>query len=172
MTHTASRFRSPVLVAAVAVGMFLGGVPTAAQEQQESEKAISVGVGLGAAARPGSRIGPVGLATLEFGTPWQHFDVRLDGMFASWSGRAYPSRVTSLTSNLVYSRQIGAATPYLIGGIGGYARPGAGPVWGLNGGIGIKASVWKLKPFVELREHAWAPGRTERMTPLTFGLRF
>jgi hypothetical protein len=165
-------FRSPVLVSAVAVGMLLGSVPTGAQQQEESEKPITLGLGLGAAARPGSGIGPLGLATLEFRTPWQHFDVRLDGMFATWPGAAYSGRVTSLTSNLVYSRQIGAVAPYLIGGIGGYARQGAGAALGLNGGIGIRASVWRLKPFVELREHVWASGTNGRMTPLTFGVTF
>jgi hypothetical protein len=169
MTHIASKL---VLVSGVAVGMLLGSVPTGAQQQQESEKPISFGLGVGAAARPGSSIGPLGLATLEFRTPWQHFDVRLDGMFASWSGNTYPSRVTSLTSNLVYSRQIGAVAPYLIGGIGGYPRPGAGAVWGLNAGVGIQASVWKVKPFVELREHAWGSNTSQRMTPLTFGFKF
>jgi hypothetical protein len=172
MTHIASKLRFPVLVSAVVVGMLLGSVPTGAQQDKASENPISFGLGLGAAARPGSGFGPFGLATLEFRTPWEHFDVRLDGMFASWSGTTYPSRVTSLTSNLVYSQQIGAVAPYLIGGIGGYAQPAFGPVWGLNGGIGIKASVWRLKPFVELREHVWAPGRTYRMTPLTFGVTF
>jgi hypothetical protein len=172
MTRTASIIRSPTLVSAVAVGILLLSVPIGAQQQEASEKPISFGFGLGAAARPGSGIGPLGLATLEFRTPWEHFDVRVDGMFASWSGITYPGRVTSLTTNLVYFRQIGAVAPYLIGGIGGYAQPGSGAVWGLNGGIGIKATVWKLKPFVELRQHAWAPGRTYRMTPLTFGLTF
>lgn len=172
MTRTAPMLRSPVLVYAAAVAILLLSAAAGAQQQPASEKPISFGFGLGAAARPGSGIGPLGLATLQFRTPWQHFDVRVDGMFASWSGTTYPSRVTSLTTSLVYSRQIGAVAPYLIGGIGGYAQPAFGPVWGLNGGIGIKATVWKLKPFVELREHVWAPGRTYRMTPLTFGLTF
>ena len=172
MTHPASMFRSRLLVSAVAVGILLLSVPIGAQQQEASEKPISFGFGLGAAARPGAGIAPLGLATLDFRTPWKHFDVRMDGMFANWSGTTYPGRVTSLTTNLVYSRQIGAVAPYLIGGIGAYAQPAFGPVWGLNGGIGIKATVWKLKPFVELREHVWAPGRTYRMTPLTFGLTF
>lgn len=171
MTRPASGFQTPVLVSA-AVGMLLLSVPAGAQEQPASEKPISFGFGLGPAARPGAGLGPLGLATLEFRTPWQNFDVRLDGVFASWSGTTYPGRVTSITTNLVYSRQIGAVAPYLIGGIGGYAQPAFGPVLGLNGGIGIKASVWKLKPFFELREHTWALGRTYRMTPLTFGLTF
>ena len=172
MTRPAALFRSRLLVSAVAAGMLLLSVPAGAQQQETSEKPITFGFGLGAAARPGSGIGPLGLATLEFRTPWQHFDIRVDGMFASWSGTTYPSRVTSLSTSLVYSRQIGAVAPYLIGGIGGYAQPGSGAVLGLNGGIGIKATGWKLKPFVEVRQHVWAPGRTYRMAPLTFGLTF
>src|SRR5687768_3401788 len=168
MTGNTPMLRFRVLVSALAVAILLLSAPTGAQEQRESEKPISFGLGLGAAARPGSGIGPLGLATLQFRTPWQHFDVRLDGMFANWPDATYSRRVTSLTTNLVYSRQIGAVAPYLIGGIGGYARQGAGAAWGLNGGVGIKASVWKLKPFVELREHAWGSNRTQRMTPLTF----
>ena len=172
MIRTGPILRSPLFVSAVAVAVLLLSVPAGAQQQEESEKPISFAVGLGAAARPGSGLGPLGLATIEVRTPWEHFDVRLDGMFASWSGTTYPSRVTSITSNLVYSRRIGAVAPYLIGGIGGYARPGAGAVWGLNAGIGIQASMWKLKPFLELREHAWGSNRTQRMTPLTFGFTF
>jgi hypothetical protein len=172
MNRTSFMSRRTVLIPAVAAAVVLCGVPAGAQQPQASERPISFGLGLGASARPGGGIGSLGLGTLEFGTPWRHLDVRLDGVFTSWPGKVSGGRVTSLTTNLVYSRPIGALIPYLLGGVGGYAQSGAGTSFGVNGGVGIKASIWRLQPFIELREHVWSADRTRRATPLAIGLMF
>jgi hypothetical protein len=171
MNRTLFEFRRPVLVPFIAAAVLLCGVSAGAQ-QPVSEQPLSFGLGLGAAARPGGSIGSLGLATLELGTPWRNLDVRLDGVFTSWPGKVSGGRVTSLTTNLVYSRPVGGFAPYLIGGIGGYAQQGVGASVGVNGGIGIKAFVSRVQPFIELREHVWSTDRTRRATPLTLGLMF
>jgi len=159
------------LAPAVAAATLFYGFPARAQQQPASERPIAFGVGLGAAARPGGAVGSIGLGTLDLGTRWRNLDLRFDGAVMSWKGVS-GGRVTSLTSNLVYSGRLGILTPYLIGGIGGYAQQGAGMSFGVNGGVGTRLSVWRLQPFIELREHVWSGDRTHRATPLTFGLRF
>ena len=171
MNRTSFPFRRSVLVAFVASADLLFGVSAGAQ-QPASERPLSFGLGLGVAARPGGGIGSLGLGTLELGTPWRNFDVRLDGVFTSWPGRVSGGRVTSLTTNLVYSRPTGVFAPYLIGGIGAYAQQGVGTSFGVNGGIGVMTTVWRIRPFIELREHVWSADRTRRATPLTLGLMF
>lgn len=172
MTCTPFVFRRATLCPVVVVAVVLSGVSAAAQQQQASERPVSFGLGLGAAATPGGGIGSVGLGTLEFSTPWRNLDVRLDGAVTVWPGNVAGRSVTSLTGNLVYSRPIGVLVPYLLGGIGGYAQQGVGTSFGVNGGLGIKASIWRLQPFMEVREHVWSADRTRRATPLIFGLMF
>lgn len=172
MTRNSFMFRRTILAPAVAVAVMFCGVAAAAQQQQTSERAFSFGVGLGAAARPGGSIGSLGLGTLEFGTPWRNAGVRLDGVVTSWPGKISGGRLTSLTGNLVYSHRIGVFAPYLIGGIGGYAQQGVGTSFGVNGGVGMKASLGRFQPFIEIREHVWSADRARRATPLTVGLMF
>jgi len=167
MNRSSFVFRRSALVPSVAAAVLLCGVSAGAQ-QPASERPVSFGLGLGAAARPGGGIGSLGMGTLELGTPWRNIDVRLDGSVTSWSGR----RVTSLTTNLVYSHRVGSFVPYLLGGIGGYAQSGVGASFGVNGGVGIKTSFWRLQPFIEIREHVWSADRTRRATPLTLGIMF
>jgi hypothetical protein len=164
--------RCILLVPAVALSLLLSGGSASAQESVAPERPISFGLGLGAAAAPGRSIGSVGLATLELATPWRNFGVRLDGAITKWPGKISGSRLTNLTANLVYSHRLGVFSPYLIGGIGGYAEQGTGASFGLNAGVGIKASLRRLQPFIELREHVWSADRTRRATPLTVGLMF
>lgn len=172
MTSTSFMLRRTVLVPAVVVAVVFCGLPVGAQQQQASERPFSFGVGFGAAAKPGWGIGSLGLGTLALGTPWRNVDVRLDGAVTSWPGKISGGRLASLTGNLVYSHRIGVFVPYLLGGIGGYAQPGVGTSFGVNGGVGIKASLGRLQPFIELREHVWSADRTQRATPLTVGLMF
>jgi hypothetical protein len=154
---------------AIAAGSLFCGLSAGAQQQDASERPLAFSVGLGAAARPGGGVGSVGLGTLEFGTSWRNLDVRLDGAVMSWKA---VGRVTSLTSNLVYAHRLGVFTPYLIGGVGGYAQQGVGVSFGVNGGVGTRLSLGAVQPFIELREHVWSADRTRRATPLTLGLRF
>jgi hypothetical protein len=159
------------LAPAVAAAVLFCGLPAGAQEQQASERPFAFGVGLGAAAKPGGAVGSVGLGTLELGTPWRNLDVRFDVAVMSWKGIS-GGRVTSLTGNLVYAHRLGIFTPYLVGGVGGYAQQGAGMSFGVNGGVGTRLSLGRLQPFIELREHVWSADMTHRATPLTIGLRF
>jgi hypothetical protein len=172
MTRTAFIFRRTVLAPAVGVAAVLCVAPAGAQQQQASERPYTLGIGLGVAARPGGSIGSLGLGTIEFGTPWRNAGVRLDGAFTSWPGKTSGGRLTSFTSNLVYSRRLGVFAPYLIGGIGGYAQQGTGTSFGVNGGVGTKALLGRLQPFIELREHVWSADRSHRATPLTLGVSF
>jgi hypothetical protein len=169
MTRISFIFARRRLLPAIAAATLFCGLRAGAQQQDASERPFAFGVGLGAAARPGGGVGSVGLATLEFGAPWRNLDVRLDGAVMSWKGAG---RVTSLTSNLVYAHRLGILTPYLVGGVGGYAQQGAGMSFGVNGGVGTRLSLGRLQPFIELREHVWSADRTRRATPLTLGLRF
>jgi len=153
----------------IAAATLFCGLRAGAQQQDASERPFAFGVGLGVAARPGGGVGSVGLGTLEFGTPWRNLDVRLDGALMSWKAGG---RVTSLTSNLVYAHRLGVFTPYLVGGVGGYAQQGVGVSFGINGGVGTRLSLGPLQPFIELREHVWSADITHRATPLTLGLRF
>ena len=153
----------------IAAATLFCGLRAGAQQQDASERPFAFGVGLGVAARPAGGNGSVGLGTLEFGTPWRNLDVRLDGAVMSWKA---VGRVTSLTGNLVYAHRLGVFTPYLVGGVGGYAQQGEGVSFGMNGGVGTRLSVGRLQPFVELREHIWSADRTRRATPLTIGLSF
>ena len=154
---------------AIAAATLFCGLRAGAQQQDASERPFAFGVGLGVAARPAGGNGSVGLGTLEFGTPWLNLDVRFDGAVMSWKA---VGRVTSLTGNLVYAHRLGVFTPYLVGGVGGYAQQGEGVSFGMNGGVGTRLSVGRLQPFVELREHIWSADRTRRATPLTIGLSF
>jgi hypothetical protein len=171
MTDAWFVFRRPLLSCAIAVGVVSLAVSARAQEQSVSERPVSLGVGFGIAAAPGKSVGSLGLGTVGLNTPWRSLDLRLDGAFASWPGGS-GGRLTSLTGNLVYSPLKSVFTPYLIGGIGGYAQQGTGASFGVNAGVGIKASFRRLQPFVELREHVWSADRTRRITPLTLGLMF
>jgi len=157
------------LAPVIAAGTLFCGLRAGAQQQDASERPFAFGVGLGVAARPGGGNGSVWLGTLEFGTPWRNLDVRLDGAVMSWKA---VGRVTSLTGNLVYAHRLGVLTPYLVGGVGGYAQQGEGVSFGLNGGVGTRLSLGAVQPFIELREHVWSADRTRRATPLTLGLRF
>jgi hypothetical protein len=172
MTHATLSFRRAMLAPGIAAAIVFCGAPVGAQQPEASQRPVAFGVGIGRAARPGGGVGTLGLGTLEFGTRWRNVDVRLDGVFASWPGNSSIGRLTSLTSNLVYSHPIGVFAPYLLTGIGAYARPGAGASFGVNGGVGFKASVRRLQPFVELREHVWSADRTQRATLFSLGLMF
>ena len=167
MTRTSFAFRRIALVPAVAVAVAFCCVSASAQQQDVSERPFSFGAAFGAAARPGGGLASVGLGTLELGTPWRNVNVRFDGVVASG-----PDKLSALTGNLAYSRRIGVFVPYLLGGFGGYAQSGVGASFGANAGVGIKASVSRIKPFAELREHVWSADRTRRATTLTVGLMF
>ena len=171
MTRSPLAFERALLASTVAVAMVFSSLPAFAQQQQAAERPFSLGLGLGAAASPGGRIGSLGLATIEFETPWRSAGVRFDATYMNSSGIS-GTRVTSLTSNLVYSHRIGAFAPYLIGGIGAYAQQGAGTSFGVNGGVGMKTFVGRLQPFIELREHVWSADRSHRATPFTIGIAF
>jgi hypothetical protein len=171
MTDARFVFTRALLIPAIVVGALSLGVPARAQEQSVSERPVSFGVGFGVAAAPGKSVGSLGLGTLGLHTPWRSLDLRLDGAFASWPGVS-GGRLTSLTGNLVYSPLKSVFTPYLIGGIGGYAQQGTGASFGVNAGVGVKASFRRVQPFLELREHVWSADRTRRATPLTLGLMF
>jgi hypothetical protein len=161
-----------VIAAAVIAAAVFRSAPVGAQQQQVAERPFTLGLGFGAAARPGGGVGSFGLATIGLGTPCGDVGVRFDGALMNRAGKTSGSRVTSLTSNLVYSRRIGVFVPYLIGGIGAYAQQGEGTSLGVNGGIGMKASAWRIQPFVESREHVWSPDRSHRATLLTIGVSF
>jgi hypothetical protein len=150
----------------------LSGVVVGAQQRPGTQRPFSFGFGVGAAAKPGGGIGSLGLGTIELDTPWRNAALRFDGSVTSWPGKISGGRVTSLTTNLVYSHQIGVFAPYLIGGVGGYTQSGVGATFGVNGGVGTKVSLGRLQPFIELREHVWSADRTRRATPLTIGLMF
>jgi hypothetical protein len=154
---------------AIAAATLFCGLRAGAQQQDASERPFAFGVGLGVAARPGRGVGSVGLGTLEFGTSWRNLDVRFDGAVMSWKAGG---RVTSLTTNLVYAHRVGVFTPYVVGGVGGYAQQGVGASVGVNGGVGTRLSLGPVQPFIELREHVWSADRTRRATPLTLGVRF
>lgn len=164
--------RRAIMVSAVTVALLFRSVAAGAQQQQASQRPFSSGVGFGVSASPDGGVGSLGLGTLELGTPWRNTDVRLDGSVTTWPAKTSGRWLTSLTGNLLYSHRIGVFVPYLLGGIGGYAQSGVGTSFGVNGGVGIKGSVWGLQPFIELREHIWSGDRTRRATPLTFGLMF
>jgi hypothetical protein len=172
MTRASFRFGHGKLLSAVAAAIMFGALPVSGQQQEATERPFSFGFGVGAAGRPGGGIGSLGLIVLEFEAPWRNASVRLDGSVTSWAGNISGGRVTSLTSNLVYSRQIGVFAPYVLGGVGGYAQSGVGASFGVNAGVGSKASLGRLQPFIELREHVWSADRTRRATPLTIGLMF
>lgn len=172
MTRTSFLFRHAARALAVAATLILCGATAGAQQQQASERPFTFGIGLGAAARPGGGIGSLGLGTLEFGTPWRNAGVRFDGGVTNWPSKISGGRLTSFTSNLVFSHPIGVFAPYLIGGIGAYAQQGVGTSFGVNGGAGMKATLGRLHPFIELREHVWSADRAQRATPLTIGFMF
>jgi hypothetical protein len=169
ISFTAFRISIPP---ALAIAIMLRTVAADAQQGSAPEKPLSFGVGAGVAVRPGGQIGPLGLGMLEFRTPWRDLGIRFDGAYSSWQSETLNSRVTSLTADLVYSHRIGAVAPYLLGGAGGYAEKGAGAAFGVTGGVGIRAYVRGVQPFVELREHIWSSDRTRRSTPLAIGFRF
>lgn len=170
MIRTTFIFRG--ILGAIGVAAVICGAPAGAQQQQTSERPLSFGIGLGVAAKPGGGVGSVGLGTLEFGTPWRNLDVRFDGAVMSWPGKISGDRVTSLTGNLVYSRQLGVFVPYLLGGMGGYAQQGVGMSFGVNGGVGTRLTLGRVQPFIELREHVWSSDKTHRATPFAIGFRF
>ncbi len=170
MTRRSVTTRCNGILPGIAFCVFSATVGYAQQPVQE--RPVSFGLGLGAIGRPGWGVGSLAQGTLEFATPLRDLGVRLDGTFAAWS-RDFPARrTTSVTGDLVYSRRIGAIAPYVLGGAGGYAEPGLGTSFGLNAGLGIKASVWRIQPFVEAREHFLSADRTRRASALTIGLRF
>jgi hypothetical protein len=171
MTRTAFNVRPAVPILAVIAAAMFFVVPARAQ-QQPSDRQFTLGLALGAAATSGRSIGTVGLGTLEFGTRWRNLDTRLDGFFVRWPSLGATARTTSLTSNLVYSQPLGLFAPYVLAGVGGYAGAGEGVSFGVNGGVGIKASARRLQPFVELREHVWSADRAKRVTVVSFGLMF
>jgi hypothetical protein len=172
MTRASLVIGRTLLGAAVIAAAVFCSMPVGAQQQQVTERPFTLGIGFGAAATPGGRVGSFGLATIGLGTPCGNASVRFAGANLNPAGRSANTRVASLTSNLVYSHRIGVFVPYLIGGIGAYAEQGAGTSLGVNGGIGMKASAWRLQPFVELREHVWSADRSHRATLLTIGVSF
>ena len=170
MTLTRFEFRRTIFTFAV-VASVVCTLPVKAQQQEDTQRTISFGLGLGTIAESGSDLSPLGLATFEF-PAWRQTRIRVDGLFAA-TPRLSGTRLTSLTANLLYAHKTGNIEPYLLGGIGGYAQPGSRLSFGVNGGVGIRASAGRFRPFAELREHVWfSSGGGRRATPLTIGLTF
>lgn len=172
MPRTPFTISCRLLLPAVALAGIICGVSAAAQEQNVPERPVSFGLGVGAAARNGSGLGALGIGMLDLRTPWRSFGVRFDAAVMSWGGNFPQSRLTTVTTDLVYSHRIGLFAPYLLGGVGAYAEPGRGMVWGVNGGVGTRLATGRIQPFIELRQHVWTQTWAGRTTPLAIGLRF
>jgi len=64
---------------------------------------------------------------------------------------------------------------YVTGGAGVYHLSGGGSSteFGVNGGAGIRANLWLIEPFAEVRyHHVFADGGAGRMLPITIGVMF
>ena len=99
--------------------------------------------------------------------------VRLEGMFTGVPG----ADMLVLTGNLVWTfrrQQVNAVEPYLIAGLGTYAKFSEGR-FGLNGGAGVRRRVGPVRLFAEARYHRVTSRFDEQpnadtFVPVSFGI--
>lgn len=137
-----------------------------------AQRTVSVGIAAGASAVQGTGIAPSGAVSVQYQSPIRALRLRGEGTFASPNNT---SRVSAFTVNgLLGPVPSHGVAPYVIAGVGTYLQPGLGAHLGVNAGLGLRAQIGSVMPYVELRTHAWSrpAAAASRMTPLQVGITF
>jgi hypothetical protein len=128
--------------------------------------------------------GPVFLPGSGAGADWQGLiwlgyrlgnggGVRFEAMFTGVPG----ADLLALTSNVVWTfrrRQATAVEPYLVAGLGTYAKFSENR-FGLNGGVGVRRRVGAVRLFAEVRYHRVTrhfdeASKADTFVPVSFGI--
>jgi hypothetical protein len=99
--------------------------------------------------------------------------IRLEAMFTGVPG----ADLLALTSNFVWTfprRQANAVEPYLVAGVGTYAKFSENR-FGLNGGMGVRRRVGAVRLFAEVRYHRVMhsfdeASNADTFVPVSFGI--
>jgi hypothetical protein len=122
-----------------------------AHPQQLRGQAVSLAAAAGPVFLPGSGSGGDWHGVVGVGIQPQALGARLEAMYTGVPG----ADLVALTGNVVWLLRRGVLTdaePYLIAGVGGYAKFSESR-FGVNGGIGVRRRVGPLRLFAEIRYH-------------------
>ena len=182
-TGMLARVRWPMIAGIWALGLGLASSPAGAQ--QAEPRRLEFGLTGGVARTSMGRGYNMGAAAVV-ATPWRPLDVRVEALFADWTGRG-GNNVLALAPSLVLAPvRWERAAPYVLAGGGGYYESGAGMQVGYQLGLGLEIPVDRVSLLVESRMHSYRlvgaegpPGATyaqdDRRTlvmPISFGIRF
>ena len=164
---------------------------SAVQLSAQSAKPVSLGIAAGAAIPVGDyanifNTGYNGTVSLGFSSVGTPLGLRIEGMYNKFLGRndntifnQPDERIIAGTANVVYSLPGQGIRPYLIGGVGYYARQPdvAGATsenkFGINGGIGALFPLSGFNTYIEARfHHVFTDVISTQFIPVTFGIMF
>jgi hypothetical protein len=114
-------------------------------------QAVSLPAAAGPLFLPGSGTGGDWHGMIGVGIQREALGARLEAMYAGVPG----ADLVALTGNLVWILRPGELTdvePYLIAGVGSYVKFSESR-FGLNGGVGVRRRVGRLRLFAEVRYH-------------------
>ena len=112
---------------------------------------VSLTAGAGPVFLPGSGTSRDWQGMVGVGIQRETLGARLEGMYTGVPG----ADLVALTGNLVWILRSGGPTeaePYLIAGVGSYVKFSESR-FGLNGGVGVRRQVGRLRLFAEVRYH-------------------
>ena len=122
-----------------------------AYPQASRGQAVSVAAAAGPVFLPGSGTGRDWHGLVGVGIQREALGARLEAMYTGVPG----ADLVALTGNLVWILRPGGPTeaePYLIAGVGSYVKFSESR-FGLNGGVGVRRQVGRVRLFAEVRYH-------------------
>jgi hypothetical protein len=133
-------------MAVTALGMLCIAYP-----QPSRGQTVSLIAAAGPVFLPGSGTSRDWQGMVGVGIQPEALGARLEGMYAGVPG----ADLVALTGNLVWILRPGVPTevePYLIAGVGGYVKFSESR-FGLNGGVGVRRQVGRVRLLAEVRYH-------------------
>jgi len=168
------------VITMVAAGLMLASMAPASASAQ----LVRFGVGGGPSIPTGSfgdlfQTGRHAQAILALRIPLVPVGVRADVGYHRFTsptpGVADLNQIAGTVNGLLTVVPLPVVSGYVTGGAGVYhlSAGGSSTEVGVNGGVGVRANLWLIEPFAEVRyHHVFADGGTGRMMPITIGVMF
>jgi hypothetical protein len=162
-----------------AVAMLLSFAPASASAQL-----VRFGVGAGPSIPTGSfgdlfQTGVHAQAMLGLRIPLVPVAVRADVGYHRFTsptpGVSDLNQIAGTVNGFLTVVPLPVVSAYLTGGAGVYhlSSGGTNTEFGVNGGAGVRANLWLIEPFAEIRyHHVLGDGGAGRMMPITIGVMF